>query len=270
MTKDKSSHREPFVARREESVPLQADLSAQPISRPSSSQQSVPPQKSGFFALYLIVVVLSACLVVLSVFSWRQNQSQQLLLQSFEELGGRLESSDESIAQSGAALAMKISKQEETLATHWGEIKKLWGVANDRNKQAIKALQLSDSETKKGIEKTQQTLVSLQADLNGLQKSLKTLQANMKTLRTDVKKVGSASLVASAQTDDFHRQLIGLEAQLKAVDSETTSLQKLIEKNRQSQGQRLAEFEQAIKSMDAFRRQTNEKFSRLHPSTTGP
>ena len=208
-------------------------------------------------------MLLSACLAALSVFSWRQSQSQQYLLQRFDDLSGRLESSDESVAQSGAALLIKLNKQEETLATHWSEIKKLWGVTNDRNKKAIKALQLSDGETKKGLKKTQQTLASLQADLSSVRTRLKTAQA-------DVKKVSSASLVASAQTDDFHRQLTSLESKLKAVDSEAASLQKLIEKNRQSQSLRLTEFEQAVKSIDAFRRQTNEKFSRLHPGTTAP
>ncbi|MDF1831556.1 MAG: hypothetical protein P1U52_04345 [Porticoccaceae bacterium] len=264
MTKDKPSRREPFIARRDEPTPLKTDLIAQKkISRPLSSQAEVVPKKRGFIVLCFIVVLLSVCLAALSVFSWRQSQSQQYLLQRFDDLGGRLESSDESIAQSGAVLAMKLNEQEETLSTHWSEIKKLWGVANDRNKKAIKALQLADGEAKKGFEKTRQTLATLKADLNNLQKTLQSVQI-------DVKKAGSASLVASAQTDDFHRQLSGLESKLKAVDSETTSLQKLIEKNRQSQNQRLAEFEQAVKSIDAFRRQTNEKFSRLHPGTTAP
>ncbi len=264
MTKDKPSRREPFIARRDESAPLQTDLAAQKKKpRPASSQPAAAPKKLGFIVLCFIVALLSVCLAALSVFSWRQSQSQQYLLQRFEDLGGRLESSDESVAQSGAALLIKLNKQEETLATHWSEIKKLWGVTNDRNKKAIKALQLSDGETKKGLKKTQQTLASLQANLSSVQTRLKTVQA-------DVKKVSSASLVASAQTDDFHRQLASLESKLKAVDSEAASLQKLIEKNRQSQSLRLTEFEQAVKSIDAFRRQTNEKFSRLHPGTTAP
>ncbi len=264
MTKDKPSRQEPFIARRDESAPSRAGLTAKKKNpRPTDPQPAAAEKKLGFIVLCFIVALLSVCLTALSVFSWRQGQSQQYLLQRFEDLGGRLESSDESIAQSGAVLAMKISKQEETLATHWSEIKKLWGVTNDRNKKAIKALQLADGATKKGLKKTQQALASLRADLGSVQTSLKAVQA-------DVKKVNSASLVASAQTDDFHRQLTSLESKLKAVDSETASLQKLIEKNRQSQSLRLAEFEQAVKSIDAFRRQTNEKFSRLHPGTSAP
>ena len=264
MTKDKPSRREPFIARRDESAPLQADLPARKKKpRPVSPPPAAAPKKLGFIVLCFIVALLSVSLAALSVFSWRQSQSQQYLLQRFDDLSGRLESSDESVAQSGAALAMKLSKQEEALATHWTEIKKLWGVANDRNKKAIKALQLTDGETKKGLKKTQQALASLQADLSSVRTRLKTAQA-------DVKKVSSASLVASAQTDDFHRQLNSLESKLKAFDSEAASLQKLIEKNRQSQSHRLAEFEQAVKSIDAFRKQTNEKFSRLHPGPVAP
>jgi chromosome segregation ATPase len=264
MTKDKPSRREPFIARRDEPISPRTDLPEQKKKpRPVSSQSAAAPKKPGFIVLCFIVALLSICLVALSVFSWRQSQSQQYLLQRFDDLSGRLESSDESVAQSGAALAMKLSKQEETLAKHWSEIKKLWGVTNDRNKKAIKALQLADGEAKKGLKKTQQALASLQADLSSLRTGLKTTQA-------EVKKVSSASLVASAQTDDFHRQLTSLESQLKALDSEAVSLQKLIEKNRQSQSHRLAEFEQAVRSIDAFRKQTNEKFSRLHPGPVAP
>ncbi len=264
MTKDKPSRQEPFIARRDESAPLQAGLPAQKKKpRPPISPPAGEPKKLGFIVLCFIVVLLSVCLAALSVFSWRQSQSQQYLQQRFDDLTGHLESSDESVAQSGAALAIKLSKQEEALVTHWSEIKKLWGVTNDRNKKAIKALQLADGTAKKGLKKTQQALASLQSDLSSVRTRLKTTQA-------EVKKVGSASLVASAQTDDFHRQLKSLASKLKAFDSEAASLQKLIEKNRQSHSQRLAEFEQAVKSIDAFRRQTNEKFSRLHPGTTAP
>lgn len=257
MTKDKPGRREPFIARRDEPASPGVKL---PVGkkkpRPAKPQPVAQPKKFGFIVLCFLVGLLSLSLAALSAFSWHQSQSQRYLQQRFNDLAQRLESSDESVAQSGAALAIKLSKQEETLATHWSEIKKLWGVANDRNKKSIKALQLADGELKKGLNKTRQSLSSLQADLSSVQTRLKTTQA-------EVKKVSSASLVASAQTDDFHRQLKSLESKLKGFDSEAASLQKLIEKNRQAQSRRLAELEQAVKSMDAFRKQTNEKFSRL-------
>ncbi len=262
MTKEKSTRREPFIARRDEPAPLRAESPAQrKRPRPVSPQPLAEPKKTAFIALCFVVGLLLVSLGALSVFSWKQSQSQQYLQQRFDDLAQRLESSDESVAQSGATLAMKLSQQQETLTTHWAEIKKLWGVANDRNKKAIKALQLADGEAQKGLKKTRQSLASLQGDLGSVRTRLKTAQA-------EVKKVSSASLVASAQTDDFHRQLQSLESQLKAFDSEAASLQKLIEKNRQGQSRRLAELEQAIKSMDAFRKQTNEKFSRLQSTPT--
>ncbi|MBQ0719411.1 MAG: hypothetical protein KBT88_13650 [Gammaproteobacteria bacterium] len=264
MTKDKLQRREPFIARRDEPSTPRADLPTQKKKpRPVSSQPVAAPRKFGFIVLCFLVALLSVCLVALSAFSWRQSQSQQYLQERFDDLAHRLESSDESVAQSGAVLAIKLSKQEETLVTHWAEIKKLWGVANDRNKKAIQALQLVDGDAKKALQKTRKSLASLQADVGSV-------RAGLKTTRAEVKKVGSASLVASAQTDDFHRQLKSLESKLKGFDSETASLQKLIEKNRLGQSRRLAEFEQAVKSMDAFRKQTNEKFSRLQQSPTAP
>ncbi|MBL4780965.1 MAG: hypothetical protein JKX92_01880 [Porticoccaceae bacterium] len=264
MSKEKSNRREPFIARRDEPVALRVDLPAQKKKpRPISSPPVAEPKKLGFIVLCFLVGLLSLSLAALSAFSWRQSQSQQQLQQRFDDLAQRLEFNDESVAQSGAVLAIKLSKQEETLVKHWSEIKKLWGVANDRNKKAIKTLQLADADAKKGLKKTQQAQTSLQTTLNGVRKNLKSMQV-------EVKKVNSASLVASAQTDGFQEQIQSLESKLKGFDNETASLQKLIEKNRQSQGRRLVEFEQAVQSMDAFRRQTNDKFSRLHPGPVAP
>ncbi len=264
MTTDKSSRREPFIARRDESAPQQAHLPKQKkMPRPVSAEPAAEPKKLGFIVLCFLVGLLSLSLAALSAFSWRQSQSQATLQQRFDDIALRLESSDESVAQSGAALSIKLSKQEDTLVKHWSEIRKLWGVANDRNKKAIKALQLADGNANKGLKKIQQSQAALQTDLSSVRAGLKSMQA-------EVKKVSSASLVANAQTDDFNDQLKSLNSKIKAFDSEAGSLQKLIEKNRQNQSRRLAEFEQAVKSMDAFRRQTNEKFSRLHPGMTAP
>jgi len=257
MTKDRSSRREPFIARRDEPTAPRADLPRQKKKAQTLKAQPVAaPKKLGFIVLCFLVALLSLSLAALSVFSWRQSQSQLYLQQRFNDITRHLDSSDESLAQSGAALAIKLSQQEETLAKHWSEIKKLWGVANDRNKKSIKALELVDASANKALKKTQQAQAAL--------------QARVKNMQAEMKKVSSASLVASAQTDDFYAQLQSLEKQLKAFDSEAASLQKLIEKNRQAQSRRLTEFEQAVKSMDAFRKQTNEKFSRLQPGSSAP
>jgi len=257
MTKDKPSRREPFIARRDEPASSRTDLPVQKKKpRPISSPSVVEPSKLGFIALCIVVGLLLVSLAALSVFSWKQSQSQLYLQQRFDDLVQRLESNDESVAQSGASLAIKLSKQEEILTKHWSEIRKLWGVANDRNKKAIKALQLADTGAKKELKKALQAQASL--------------QHRLKSLQHEIKKVSSASLVANAQTDDFYAQLQGLEKKLRGAGSEAASLQKLIEKNRQGQSRQLAELEQAVKSMDAFRKQTNEKFSRLQAAPTAP
>ena len=51
-------------------------------------------------------------------------------------LNSRLNNTDESVTQSGAAMQISISKQGDELKKHWSEIKKLW-VANDKNKNKI-------------------------------------------------------------------------------------------------------------------------------------
>ena len=59
------------------------------------------------------------------------------LHERFEILDSRLNNTDESVNQSGAAMQINISKQSDQLKKHWSEIRKLWGIANDKNKGKI-------------------------------------------------------------------------------------------------------------------------------------
>lgn len=267
MVKDSPNRREPFIASRNEPGASTEGRSEpqNPPKRPATvgNGAAAPvaggaPRKSkfGVVVLSLIVCFLGMALAGLGAFSWQQSQSQQLLQQRFDEIALRLESTDESLSQSGAALVMKLNKQQESLDTLWTEVKKLWGVANDRNKKAIAALELANTDISKEIKKIQQAETSL--------------QSGVKKVQAELVSISSASLAVSAQNDDFATQLQNLEARLKSLSGESLALQKLIEKNRQAQSQRFEDLEQGVKSMDAFRKQTNEKFNRLQSGAVSP
>ena len=77
-------------------------------------------------------------MLAVSWFGWQQYQQFVDLQQRFAVLDSRLNNTDESVNQSGAAMQINIGKHSEELKKHWSEIKKLWGVANDKNKTKIR------------------------------------------------------------------------------------------------------------------------------------
>ena len=231
MTDEKLLRRDPIVARRADDLgePRQANY--------RDANQSIKEVKKNSVLMLVLIFVLTICLAGTAWFSWQQSQAQALLQYRFDDLAAKIESTDESLSQSGAALSIKLVDQQKELAKHWSEIKKLWGVSNDRNKKAITALQQADQAgTKKSVELTKK--LSL---LNGEQIKLTTMMGEL----------GSDSLASVAKIDE-----IGVR-----VDQLNGSQQKMnqsVEQRRRALDNRLRSVEKAIESIDSFRRQTNQ------------
>ena len=159
------------------------------------------------------------------------SQRHDSLQQRFEDLESRFSSTDESVTQSGAALQLNISKQGDELKKHWSEIRKLWGVTNDINK--------------KKIEKNQKDISFLANKRNSLEtmiakesKSLKALSASYLAINADMEAINN-SLQGQADELDL------LQTSIKQIDRD-------IQNNME-----------AVKSMEAFRRQINQKIYQL-------
>lgn len=163
------------------------------------------------------------------------SQRHDSLQQRFEDLESRFSSTDESVTQSGAALQLNISKQGDELKKHWSEIRKLWGVTNDINK--------------KKIEKNQKDISFLANKRNSLEtmiakesKSLKALSASYLAINADMEAINN-SLQGQADELDL------LQTSIKQIDRD-------IKNNME-----------AVKSMEAFRRQINQKIYQLEQPT---
>jgi predicted nucleic acid-binding Zn-ribbon protein len=175
-------------------------------------------------------------------FGWLQYQDlatkHNSLQQRFELLESRLSSTDESVTQSGAAMQLNISKQGDELKKHWSEIRKLWGVTNDINKGKI--------------EKNKQDISFLASKRNALEatvakdaKSLSALSANYLSISADIDAVNGS---LAAQTDGLNR----LKASLTRMDRD------------------LKNNAEAVQSMEAFRRQINQKIYALEQRIAQP
>jgi DNA repair exonuclease SbcCD ATPase subunit len=189
-------------------------------------------------------LVVFACLGVLGAggFGWMEYTSlsgkHQALQTRFEALESRLSNTDESVTQSGAALQIKLGRQGDELKKHWKEIKKLWGVTNDINKGKIEKNQ-------KDISFLASKRQALETAVAKDSKSLKALSGNYLGISADLD-------AANENMRNYADGLNRLNNSLSRIDRELKSNA------------------EAVESMEAFRRQINQKIYALEQSAPAP
>jgi len=219
----------PIVAERDDMIGRSSVNSKGDGALGKTAYRTVPEGVSGVWKLLILFSFLG--LLVGAYLGWQQYQSFTLLQERFEILSSRLNNTDESVTQSGAAMQVSISKQGDELKKHWDEIKKLWGVANDRNKGKI--------------EKNAQ--------------DIKFLASKRLEFETAASKDRDA-------VEEITGNYLGLSADLEALNvslaEHKTTLSKL-QLNLSQQQQQVQNNNEAILSIDGFRRQTNQKLLKL-------
>jgi len=156
----------------------------------------------------------------------------------FDELESRLMSTDESVSQSGAALQLKLSKHESDLKRHWSEIRKLWGVSNDRNKTNI-------ASNKKDI--------SFLANQNNQSK------ANLESLKTNLELTEKRVTDNKTLYSNTDKELKALDKKIMKLSDRLNKMKILQDKHERSQ----VEIDEAVTAIDSFRRQTIQKLYSL-------
>ena len=156
----------------------------------------------------------------------------------FDELESRLMSTDESVSQSGAALQLKLSKHESDLKRHWSEIRKLWGVSNDRNKTNI-------ASNKKDI--------SFLANQNNQSK------ANLESLKTNLELTKKRVTDNKTLHGNTEKELKALDKNIMKLSDRLNKMKILQDKHERSQ----VEIDEAVTAIDSFRRQTIQKLYSL-------
>jgi len=182
--------------------------------------------------------VLVLLVVALAGAAFWQYQTYQQLLARFEQVENKLSSTDESMSQNGAALQVKLNEQGEKLDTHWSEIRKLWGVANDRNKDNIAA-------NRKDIDFLAAKRTEIDKQLAALGKQLKEAQASLAqsgvnnlALAADLERLGAERSKGVAAAEQLGSQIDAFKAELAAAD-------------------------EAVRAFDGYRRQTNQRLLKL-------
>ena len=185
-----------------------------------------------------LTVLLLLCVIGGGAFAWLQfdalSKNHAELQQRFNALESRLSSTDASVSQSGAALQLKISKQAEELDKHWSEIKKLWGVTNDINKNKI--------------ETNKKDIAFLSGKRAALEKQVADISVRVDKDARSLTNLSGNYLAISADIDAINTESRKLTDKVSGVQSGLTNIDRQIK----SQAE-------AIASMDAFRRQINQK-----------
>lgn len=159
-----------------------------------------------------------------------------LLMARFE---GELNEADAEAQESGSLVSKKLAFLD-------AEMRKLWGVSNDRNKKAIKA--------------NEKALLALGGDIKTTGDSLKGLvDENKKALGTDISKLNEqvVQLASMAQVASSE-----ISVTREALNEDLNALSRAVQKQADV-GKSVEDNRQAIASIDASRLQLNERIVKL-------
>lgn len=223
----------PIVAERDDMIGRPSSNTKGDSSHTKTTSKTPVAGISGPWKFIILFALLG--LAIGAYLGWQQYQSFLQLQERFEILNSRLNNTDESVTQSGAAMQISISKQGDELKKHWSEIKKLWGVANDKNKNKI--------------EKNTQDI-----------KFLASKRAEFETLANEDRN----------KVQGITENYLGLSADLEALTvslSEQNAAISKLQLSLNQQQRQIQDNNEAVRSIDGFRRQTNQKLLNLEQRT---
>lgn len=235
------------------------------VKKPSSGEKPKAPSASRSNSP-LMVGLLLLMLVMIGFLGWMHVKQAQSVSSLTKELNDAMSFVNQSkllmarfegeLTEAGAELEQTGTAAEKKLAFLDSEMRKLWGVAGDRNKKAIEA-------NKSAVDGLAAKLELIKADQ---EKTLKTITAtidrSVKSMREEMKVLGKLTsdmvllekMVASAASesaltrDSLEGQVDGLSKRIAKLSDESA---------------RSVENSKAISSIDASRQQLNERIVSL-------
>ena len=210
---------------------------------PGGRRRASTEREGGTIGLNLILAVLVAGLVVAGWFIANQHQLLVEEAQALEDAKGRIAVLEDRLRVTDEALTETGQTTNEQINFWESEIRKLWGVTNDRNKKWIK---------------------DNQAALAKLSKSLSALEIGDKEVKATLGRHESAF----AQQQSMIDQLTSIEMQMQQVLRSQRDLVDKVNSAQQSVAGiqsgltgRVRENEQAVAAIDAYRQQLNSRLA---------
>jgi len=249
----------------------------------------------GLAVLWLLVIAVA----VASVAGWySQNQRLQVLEAQLEEADywarqsklalarfeGDLSETGETLAESGASLAENLEAQKKQLDAADSEIRKLWVIANERNKKQLEdhqnriaAVETRLTENQKALADTSATVekvrVSLGADVAALAKQTETSLAVLEAanrqateqLTTLSKQLADVDQVVEQRVRRFEQEqklgISGIEGRLSVLEKKLAGLSS--KDGEQALRNELAAIKRDVQAIDSSRAQLTSRLVRL-------
>ena len=251
------------------------------------------PGRGAMWAIALLVVAGAA-----AVGWYQQEQRIQVLEGQLEEADywarqsklalarfeGELTETGENLQEKGQSIEERLDSQDNRLDTADSEIRKLWGVANDRNRKRLDAHESQLESLRTAIDEGKSARETLTASVEKLETEVASrvtrLESDLEKQITALRETGQENASRLTKLDEalagvdqlVERQLVrfereqkltidGLESRIAALEEETGNLS--------SNGQlaavrsELAELKRTVASIDSSRAQLTSRLVRL-------
>ena len=229
-------------------VPDRDDIAARRgATAKAGGQPPAPAKRSSLLLFGLSYLLLLTGLVAVGYYQWQHNrllqgQIAQLQTQT-ERMTQQLTVTDESFVNNEAALRAQMS-------TMMSEIRKLWDVANKRNKQWINDNQTSLAEQAKQFEQLNTTLTQLKQQLttatdeqNSHTQQLSEMQTQLQQAQTQLQRLAQ---------QDVHEKVLTLSVVQEDIEAQQITLQ-----------QKVADIARSIEAINASRVEFAKRLSAL-------
>ncbi len=225
-------------------------------------KQAEAPVKSGNGPILLVLLLIVAGAAGGGWLMWQEveslsaelAQSKELLSESQTNLGDL----KQNIASQSSVLDQTGDKVRQELDFHMSEIRKLWDLSNKTNKPAIEA-------NEKTIKSLKSSVAEQKKLISSAESAASRSAATLKDLESQVKQGQLQTSVINSQVGELESRLSELTAQNKALKNMLESQESAIKRLETSSGKalqdKLADIEQRLNSVDAFRRQVNNRLT---------
>jgi chromosome segregation ATPase len=210
-----------------------------------------------------LTLSLALLVVGLAWFTWHQSLMQREMRDRFAELQSRLESTGATLNESGATLASQLKALDTALDANRAEIKKLWGVTNDRNRPAIEQQGKALASLQAEVKQATQALARSSRDAEAAQAAVAAMKSQLEALAASVDSVKRERLAGNAGLDELRTQVQASRSAVSKLDEQVRGLRDSMAKN-------AAENRQALTAIDTFRRETNLQLRAMREQLATP
>jgi DNA repair exonuclease SbcCD ATPase subunit len=222
-------------------APSEDDIASRRTSRRGEPVTSRSRSSAAGVVTNLVIALLIAGLTACGWFIATQNDALQQARAERADAVERLERIERRLSLTDEALDQSDAETQNQLQYWESEIRKLWDVSNKRNRD--------------WIEENQRAVASLQGDLAAQNRSIGEVRAQATDLRRAIgtqEQILEQLTLLDRRAADLLRQQRSLTDTANALEQTTAALERRVSDN-----------EEAVRAIDAFRRDTNARLTRL-------